>query len=148
MKFLALSLLSLSLVSCSLFDEDIPSSKVPSLVKNAFDQEYANPLDVEWEKKKDNYEVDFEIEQQDHSALFNKEGQLLMSKQDIREADLPAQIVSNISKDFPDHYIDDVDRIETAGKTLFQIELDGPPKEIKIVYSADGQVEENFKFWD
>lgn len=148
MKFLTLSVLSLSLVGCSLFDEDIPSSKVPSLVKNAFDQAYANPVDVEWEKKKDHYEVDFEIDQQDHTALFNKEGQLLMSKQDIRKSELPAEIANNVSNDFPDRYIDDVDKIEKEGETLYQLELDGTPNELKIVYRADGQVEENFKYWD
>lgn len=148
MKLLASSVLAFSIMSCSLLDNDIPASKVPSVVKNAFEQQYNNPVDVEWEKKKRNYEVDFELENVDHAALFNPEGRLLMAKQDISETDLPTAITDRIAVDFPDHYIDDVDKVETGEKTLYQVELDGSVRDWKVVYTADGQETKDVKYWD
>lgn len=78
MNYFAKTVLALTLAGCSLVDNDIPASKVPSIVKNAFAKEFSNPMDVEWEKKKKNYEVDFEMEEVDYSARFNPDGQLLM----------------------------------------------------------------------
>jgi uncharacterized membrane protein YkoI len=148
MKLLASTILALSIAGCSLVDNDIPASKVPSVVKNAFEQQYANAVDVEWEKKKDNFEVDFEIANVDYSARYNSQGQLQMAKQDIPETELPAAIKEKIAADYPGHYIDDVDKVEANGRTLYQVELEGSARDRKIVYTADGQEETSFSYWD
>src|SRR5690606_39303824 len=88
MKILASSILMLSIMGSSLMAQDIPASKVPSVVTNAFTQEYTNPTDVDWEKKRKNFEVDFEVDGVDHKALYTAEGRLLMTKRDLRETDL------------------------------------------------------------
>lgn len=147
MKLLASSILALSLAGCSLVDNDIPASKVPSVVKNAFEQQYANAVDVEWEKRKDNFEVDFEIDNADYAALYNPEGQLLMAKKDIAETELPTPVAEKIALDYTDHYIDDVETIEVDGRVLYQVELEGTVKDKKMVYTADGQ-EASYSYWD
>ena len=80
MKILAASILTLSVMGSSLMAQDIPASQVPTAVSNAFTQEYANPTDVDWEKKKKNFEVEFEVDGIDHKVLYNADGQLLMTK--------------------------------------------------------------------
>ena len=148
MKLLASSILALSLAGCSLVDNDIPASKVPSVVKNAFEQQYTNAMDVEWEKNKKNFKVEFEITNVDHALLYNPEGQLLMGKQDIPVAELPAPVAEKIALDYPDHHIDDVEKIEVDGRVLYQVELDGSVRDRKLVYTADGQEETTFSYWD
>ena len=148
MKLLASSILALSLAGCSLVDNDIPASKVPSVVKNAFEQQYADAVDVEWEKRKDNFEVDFEIANVDYAVLYNPEGQFLMAKKDIAETELPAPVAEKIALDHPDHYIDDVETIEVNGRVLYQVELEGSVRDRKVVYTADGQEETSFSYWD
>jgi len=148
MKLLASSIVAFSLMGCSLVDNDIPASKVPSVVKNAFEQQYANAVDIEWEKKKPNYEVDFEITNVDYAVLYNPEGRIIMTKQDIPEAELPSIIAEKIAADFPDHYIDDVDKIDIDDRVLYQVELDGSVRDRKIVYTADGQEDQTFRYWD
>lgn len=148
MKLLASSILALSLAGCSLVDNDIPASKVPSVVKNAFEQQYTNAVDVEWEKRKGNFEVDFEVTNVDYAAVYNQEGQLLMAKRDIPYSELPAAVANKIALDFPDHYIDDVDKIEIDGGVLYQVELEGSIRDRKLVYNADGQEDKSFSYWD
>jgi len=148
MTLLTSTILALGIMGCSFIEKDIPASKVPIAVKDALVKEYNNPLDVEWEKKKGNYEADFEIENIDHSAVFNKDGQLLNAKKDIEESALPAAITQKISAEYPDHIIDDADKVETEGKTLYQVELESTFRDRKVVYTTDGEVEKNFKYWD
>jgi|SRR5690606_7099479 len=148
MKLLASTILALSLAGCSLVDNDIPASKVPSVVKNAFEQQYANAVDVEWEKRKDNFEVDFEVANVDYSARYNSQGQLLMTKQDIPETELPAAVAEKIAQDYPDYYIDDVDRVEVDGRVRYQVELEGSARDRKLVYTSDGQEDTTFNYWD
>ncbi|MEX2594654.1 MAG: PepSY-like domain-containing protein [Anditalea sp.] len=148
MKYLALTITAIGLMSCSLLDEDIQTSKVPSLVRNSFSQEFTNAIDVEWEKKKGNYEVDFEIKETDFSALFNPEGQLLKFKQDIQKEDLPDVVTTKIQENYPGHYIDDVDKLEIKGTVYYQIDLDGKIIDRKAIYTADGHKDESVKYWD
>lgn len=148
MKILAASILSLSVMGSSLMAQDIPASQVPSAVSNAFTQEYANPTDVDWEKKKKNFEVDFEVDGIDHKALYSADGQLLMTKRDLREADLPPAIVQKITADYGNYDIDDVDELIVEGTTYYQVELDGTLRDRKLVFSEDGQEARKVKFWD
>jgi len=148
MKLLASSILALSLAGCSLVDNDIPASKVPSVVKNAFEQQYNQPTEVEWEKDKKNFKVEFELTNIDHTALYSQEGQLLMAKQDIPEVELPARVAEKIVLDYPDYQIDDVEKIEIDGRVLYQVELEGSIRDRKLVYTPDGEEETSFSYWD
>jgi len=148
MKILAASILTLSVMGSSLMAQDIPASEVPQAVSNAFTQEYANPTDVEWEKKKKNFEVEFEVDGIDHKALYKADGQLLMAKKDLQEADLPQAVVQKITADYGDYEIDDVDELTVEGTTYYQVELDGTLRDRKVVYGADGQEARKVKFWD
>jgi len=148
MKILASSILMLSIMGSSLMAQDIPASKVPSVVTNAFTQEYTNPTDVDWEKKRKNFEVDFEVDGVDHKALYTAEGRLLMTKRDLRETDLPAAINQKIAADYSGYTIDDVDQVMAEGKTYYQVELDGTLRDRKLVFTEDGQEEKKFKFWE
>lgn len=148
MNYLAKTVLALTLAGCSLIDNDIPASKVPSVVKNAFAKEFSNPLDVEWEKKKKNYEVDFEMEEVDYSARFNPDGQLLMYKQDIGSADLPTAVTGRIAEEFPDRTFDDAEKVVKGSSTYYQVELDGQPRDTKAVYTSDGLQDKSIGYWD
>lgn len=129
-------------------DNDIPAAKVPSVVKNAFEQQYTNAVDVEWEKSKKNFEVDFEIANVDYTALYHPEGRLIMAKHDISKIELPSAVAEKIAMDFADYFIDDVDRIEIDGTVLYQVELEGSVRDRKVVYTAEGQEEKTFSYWD
>jgi hypothetical protein len=148
MKILAASILTLSVMGSSLMAQDIPAAQVPTSVTNAFTQEYANPTDVDWEKNRKNFEVDFEVDGIDHKALYTAEGQLLMTKRDLPETDLPPAISQKITADYGKYEIDDVDELIVEGTTYYQVELDGTLRDRKLVFSEDGQEARGVKYWD
>src|SRR5690606_3632252 len=148
MKILAISILSMGLTCSSLMAQDIPASQVPQAVTNAFTQEYTNPTDVDWEKKKKNFEVEFEIDGVDHKALYTADGELLMTKRDLRENDVRPAITQKLAADYANYNIDDVDALIVDGVTYYQVELEGTLRDRKLVFSEDGQEARAVKYWD
>ena len=51
----------LFLGTTSIFAQDLTESQVPSVIVNNFKKEFPKASDVEWEKKGEQYNVEFEI---------------------------------------------------------------------------------------
>lgn len=138
-------LMGYSLVSCS---QDISARDVPSVVSNAFDAAYPDARDIEWEKEGDQFEVEFEVKDVDQVALLDNSGNLVMYKKDIRVSELPAAVTDAIKQNYDNKQIDDADLVEKDGTTYYQVELEGGIRDEEIVFSEDGQVVNDFKYWD
>ena len=127
-----------SLYSCS---QDIPASKVPSVVLNTVQTRFGNAAKINWEKKKSLYEAEFKMDSIKYAAYIDPEGKLLMHKQDIKEAELPATVSSAISTEYIGYKIDDAEKIEKDGITYYGVELEGKgKKDLELVFSADGKI--------
>ena len=71
-----------------------------------------------------------------------------MVKMALNEEDLPPVIRQRIIDDFRQFEIDDIDQVKTGDQVLYQIALDGPSRGQKVVYNVDGEVDDNFNYWD
>lgn len=66
------------------------ASKVPEVVKLAFAKAYPNADDVKWERENGNFEVEFELaDDQEMSVLYDANGALLETESEIPFSDLP-----------------------------------------------------------
>lgn len=66
------------------------AAKVPEAVKMAFAKAYPNADDIEWEMESGNFEVEFEIaEDQEISVVYNANGELLETEVEIAFSELP-----------------------------------------------------------
>lgn len=141
MKKASLLILALSatLFSCA---QTINPASAPAVVVNAFQQQFPKANDIEWEKKGANYEVEFEIgiKDKDHKLLIDPSGKILSHKQDIYKSELPAAVLNAIAQQFPDHKIDDVEKIEANGVTTYKMEVNRKPEEWKVLFSEDGKL--------
>jgi len=131
-----LVMLGLSTASCA---QDIPQNKVPSVVINAFQTKFPDAMDVEWEKKGDIFNVEFDLGKVDHEAWMDATGKIIKHETDIKESELPASVKATIAKDFKDSRIDDVDKIEKDGKVYYNVELDGKTGDRIILFDAAGK---------
>ncbi len=140
----------IGLMSCTLLpgDKDIAESEVPSVVKNAFASEYPEAKEVDWEMKGEDYEVDFEVNNVDFALLIDGSGNIIMSKEEITKEDLPAAVTSGISKNFADLELDEVQKVEKDGKTYYQVEFDDTFRDKEVVFTANGQEDKSFSYWD
>ena len=123
--------------------QDIPQSEVPSVVLNAFQQKFANAANVEWETKGELFKAEFKVGSRGHDAWIDKSGKITKHKEDFPKKELPQAIQQQISTEFKSYKLDDADKIEMDGKTFYEVELDGSADDRKVLFTADGKVQEN-----
>lgn len=122
--------------------QDIPQSQIPSVVLNAFQSKFQNTKDLEWEVKGELYKAEFEIGSRKHEVWINKSGAITRHKEDFPKSQLPEAIRAKLAKDFKDYKVDDADKIEADGKIFYQVDLDSPQGKRKLLFTADGQLQE------
>lgn len=129
------------------YAQDVPASQVPAAVTKAFKAKFPKTTGLEWEKKGNNYEAEFDVNLVDHKALYNDAGKLLMFKKDIRTSTLPAAVKRTIETQYKGFRVDDADLLEKDGVTYYQVELDGRPQDQKLVFTKDGKVNTALQYW-
>lgn len=134
-----------AMMSCG---QNIAAADVPSLVLNSFKARFTNAVDIEWEKKRDYYEADFEIGTTDHEVQINSAGKILIHKQQISPLDLPKVITDQITAKFKDFKLDEADKLEKDGKVYYQVELDKRFTERRMVFAENGEGTKAVSYWD
>ena len=135
---------AISLTSCG---QEIPASKVPSVVQNTIQSKFTGAVDVEWEKEKDFYEAEFKVATVEYKAHIDGAGKLMAYKTDIKENEMPGAVTTAISTGHPGYKIDDVEKLEKDGITYYQVELDSKgTKDLHLVYAADGNLAANIEY--
>lgn len=96
---------------------------------------------MEWEKKGENYKVEFEIgySKYDHSVWYNKEGLLVRHKEEISKKDLPESIRSVINRDYKWYWIHEAEKITEVSQTLYRVELISFSKEWDLIFDETGK---------
>ena len=128
----------------------ISQSKVPSVVLNTLKAQYPITDDVAWEKDHDVYEADVKINDSTEVTIcIDETGKLVMQKQDIPAAGLPAPVIASIQNNYKDYAIDEAERLERNGRTYYQVELNKiRKKDLNLVFSPDGNEEKKMYYWD
>ncbi|PWH84939.1 PepSY-like domain-containing protein [Brumimicrobium oceani] len=129
----------------TIFAQDIPESQVPSVILNNFKKEFPKAEDIEWELKKGEYNVEFEIGwTKDFEAWFSADGKLLRYTEDISEKELPSKVSEAVKSKFPDYRIDDVEKIVSNGKEVYKVELERGKEDFKVFFTKSGEQVQNY----
>ena len=152
MKLMTLSFVAASAFSLSFLgfdkDQDIPQSEVPSVVLNALSSAHPTAANIDWEKQKDTYEAEFDIDTKDYTVLISSTGNVVKTKYDVANTELPETIQSQISSNYKNYKLDDVEMVETDGRKYYQVELDGKLKDKKLVLDEAGKEQTSMTYWD
>lgn len=137
--------------SCN--SQNMAQEKVPAVVVNTLQTQFPNATGIDWEKKGGLYEADFDVAgSEDITVQIDASGKMLMQKQEVTGATLPAGIQTAVQAEYKDFTIDEVEKVEKEGATYYQLELDGKGlksiKGKKLVLTAEGQTAANVAFWD
>lgn len=135
------------LICSTIMGQDISQSQVPSVVVNTFISKFPKTTGLEWERKGELYEAEFDVKNIDHKALLDLSGKLIMFKHDIRPSDLPKIVRNTIRNQYKGYRIDDVEKVDNDGIIFYQVDLDGQPNDQKLVITKDGKVESNQQYW-
>ncbi|SHI31500.1 hypothetical protein SAMN04488096_10176 [Mesonia phycicola] len=148
MKNLSLITISLLILTSCNQDDDYSSTDVPSIVASTFQTNFSNAKDLEWEMIGENYEADFEIDNIDHSAIINEQGELIKYKYDSQFINLPQPLQDSLTTNYNQNQIDDVETLKIESDTYYQLEIDQPSIDLEKVYNEDGSENETIIYWD
>lgn len=133
-------------ISCD--NDDSPNVETPSVVLNTFQSEFPEAMDVEWEEINDEYEVEFEIENIDHTAILSSNGNLIKYKYDILLSELPEPVNNTINASYDLNEIDDTKILKIDGETYYQVEFEKNLMDDKVVFNATGEVNSEIEYLD
>lgn len=123
------------LVSTVAYSQKVKEKDVPEAVKTAFKSAYPKADDVKWEKEDANYEVEFEIDDVDHSALYDVNGKLLESEMEIETSQLPQKALDYMKTHYADKKIKEAAKITDAkGVVTYEAEIKG----LDVMFDANG----------
>ncbi|WP_298247784.1 hypothetical protein [uncultured Christiangramia sp.] len=148
MKRIILMTVILAAMSISCDNDDSPNVETPSVVLNTFQREFPDATDVEWEKLQQDYEVEFEVDNIDHTAILSNDGNLLKYKYDILISELPGPITAIINTNYESNEIDDTEILIIDGVTYYQVEFERTLKDEQVVFNVSGEVNPDIEYLD
>jgi len=129
------------LFSCS---NNLSGTEVPAVLTTTLMATFPEATDVEWEKKLEDYEAEFDINKVEYTALMNASGEMIMYKHDVTEQEFPEVVRAVIHQKYNGMKLDDYEKLFLNGQSYFQVELDGTGK----VFSSDGQEQTQVTYWE
>ena len=147
MKKTVFLVLAIAMVFTACEDDDIRNADIPSVVLNGFTEQFSNATGVEWEKKADLYEAEFEIEKVAYEAILSSDGTIVKYKYDVSYDALPEAVQASITADYDKTNIDEIELIQISETSYYQVEFDAEPNDNKIIFEESGQVTTEITTW-
>jgi uncharacterized membrane protein YkoI len=121
------------------YGQDISMNDVPADVQNTFQKQYSNATDIDWEKKGQLYEAEFDKDGSDWEVRLDQTGKVIREKKDIDYNELPDKIKDALKTGYKDYSVDDLDQITENNQILYKVELENKTEEIKLWFDKEGQ---------
>jgi len=138
-------LVSALLLSCD--SDDYPYAEVPSVVLNEFRTQYPDAADAEFKQDAKGYEVDFDLEGKDYSAVIDASGNILKEKKEIVWDELPSQVQHSLQKKYGQKKIEDPERVKLGQEIYYQVEVDRFFRDDRILLNKAGRLNPNLDYW-
>ncbi len=121
-------------------NEGLIQSSLPTEILSFIDENYTGALVVDYERENNGYEVDIDHNGVSKELLFSADYTWVQTSTDCTR-NIPDNIQSIVSSNYPNKVIDDCEYIETAaGETYYLIDLDDYDRDLKI--TTDGTITE------
>ncbi len=141
MKKIISFLIAISLISSVSFAQKLSSGKVPSPVKKAFSKDFPKSSKATWTMDEGNFEVNFLVNEVKNSATYDKDGKWLEKEATIRLSDIPKDIRTSITKNFPGFHANEAEKVEAPDKEIqYHIGIYKGKEKYEIQFSLKGDV--------
>jgi hypothetical protein len=135
MKNVTLALCGLIAASFS-YGQKVKQADVPAAVKQAFEKKFSQVKEVKWEKEDGKYEVNFEQNSHEMSAVFTSSGSLEETEVEIKASELPSAIPTYLSKNYRGAKVKEAAKITKAnGEVNYEAEVKGND----VIFDANGK---------
>lgn len=115
--------------------------EVPEEVILAFNSKFPDVSDTSWElESSDEWEVEFRIDDNNLSALFQDDGTWLSTEYDFPIEDIPTNVNAALTKLFNKYHIEEVEFVESRVGNYYEIELERLGKDLEIKVDTAGNL--------
>ena len=139
MKKLTLTTITLCLGFTLAKAQEVKEADVPAKVKEAFAKKYASSKAKEWEKEGDAYEVEFNLNKVESSAIFSADGTFKELEQEIKLSELPKSVSDYCAKNYIGWKIEEAEKItDASGKVMFEAEMEKGKEHFDVMFDDKG----------
>ncbi len=116
--------------------QKIQEKDVPADVKSSFTKHFVAAKEIKWEKENGNYEVEFDLNKTEQSALFDAKGALLETEVEIELSQLPAGVLDYVKAHYAGQSVKEAEKItDSNGTVTFETELKG----MDLIFDSTGK---------
>jgi hypothetical protein len=115
-------------------------AEVPANVKSAFAKKYPGSKVKEWEKEGAYFEVEFDLNKVESSAVFGAEGTFIELEQEIKVSELPKKVLDFCGTSFVGFKLSEATKIIGAdGKVTYETDLlQKDNRELEAIFDEQG----------
>lgn len=136
-KIILFAVLSILLASTSCDKEEV----APKQVADAFTKKFPTATDVEWEKENEKeWETEFKMNKTEYSANFLSDGTWQETEHEIKEKEVPQNIMASLKKAFPDYEIEEAEISETPKGIVYEFAIEKGEMEMEVAIDTNGKV--------
>lgn len=141
MKKIIVLLSACLLISLMGYSQKITPDQVPAPVKQSFAKKFPAATDVKYEMEKKDYEINFKDKGVEMSANFDATGKWLETETEIRQSDLPKEVIASVGKNFAGFKISEVAKTETPDKGLiYEMDLKKDKEGFEVQFNPKGDI--------
>lgn len=138
-----LALLFIALLMLASCTQDGPEPATPTAppnaVVNAFKVAHGTIATYTgWEMEGDDVELEYLVNGQEVSELYDTKGNLISTESRIEPADLPQAVRDAVAADAPDGTIEAAEQIVSTDETVYEVVVRSGTEVRELLYSADG----------
>jgi len=132
------------LLACSvtLLGQDLPASKVPPVVLQAFHAKFPAAKQVAWKFKAPTYDAEFLVNALEVTVKFEADGKWVETESAIPRSKVPAAVNQTITKQFSGYKVIETQDMQRVGdsRVRYEIHLEDAKAVLKVMFYADGTV--------
>jgi hypothetical protein len=118
------------------FAQKEKSDQAPDVAKTAFAKAFPGASKVKWEKEKADYEVNFEQDGQEMSAVYDSGGALKETEVEIKASQLPAGVLDYIKLHYKNAKVKEIAKITKAGG---EVNYEAEVNKTDVLFDANGK---------
>jgi hypothetical protein len=130
------SLACTSTKATKLTESEIP----PAVVIKAFEKQFPNAQEAEWEKEEEGYEVEFYQDGKELEIVYSEKGKMIEMEEEIEYKDIPQSLVEALASTYPGMEITQPERITRGNQTLYELTLVKDNISMESVFDEDGNL--------
>jgi len=124
-----------AMISSLAWAQKINEKEVPIAVKNALYQKYPDAKEVKWEKENQYIEAEFDVKKTDVSVLFDNQGNIIETEQEIEINELPKGVVDYVKSHYKQNIKEAAKITDAKGTVTYEAEIKG----MDLIFDSNGK---------